>query len=144
MSRCCSSIWTAICTHNFSAVADALLCLMYDRGLTSGIHYLDDFLVLGPPGSANNLEVALETCRILGVPVAPHKLVSPTTKLTFLGIEIDTILGLLRLPADKLTRLRGMLTEWSKRRDCTKRELLSLIGSLHHTATVVKPGRIFL
>ena len=131
----------------FSAVADALLWIMYDRGLTSGIHYLDDFLVLGPPGSdecANNLEVALDTCRILGVPVAPHKLVNPTTKLTFLGIEIDTILGLLRLPADKLTRLRGMLTEWSKRRGCTKRELLSLIGSLHHAATVVKPGRIFL
>ena len=99
------------------------------------------------PGSdecENNLEEALDTCRILGVPVAPQKLVSPTTKLTFLGIEIDTVLSLLRLPADKLTRLRGMLTEWSKWWGCTKRELLSLIGSLHHAATVVKPGRIFL
>ena len=34
---------------------------MYDRGFTSGIHYLDDFLILRPPGSdecANNLSGA--------------------------------------------------------------------------------------
>ena len=30
-------------TKIFSAVADALLWIMHDRGLTSGIHYLDDF-----------------------------------------------------------------------------------------------------
>ena len=29
----------------FSAIADALLWSMYDAGLSSGIHYLDDFLL---------------------------------------------------------------------------------------------------
>ena len=51
-------------------------------------------------------------CRELGVPLASHKCEGPATRLTFLGIEIDTIRGLLRLPAEKLERLRTLLQEW--------------------------------
>lgn len=29
-----------------SAIVDAVLWIMHDRGLTSGLHYLDDFLLL--------------------------------------------------------------------------------------------------
>ena len=36
-----------------------------------------------------------------------------------------------------------MLHAW-KWRSCTKRELLSMIGTLQHASTVVKPGRTFL
>ena len=131
----------------FSAVADALLWIMFRNGITWGIHYLDDFLFCGTPDSnecARNLDVALYTCKVLGVPVAINKLEAPTTSLTFLGIEIDTVKGQLRLPADKLGRLKDMLASWVTRRSCTKRGLLSLIGYLHHAAAVVKPGRVFL
>lgn len=131
----------------FSAVADALLWVMFKNGVTSGLHYLDDFLFSGAPGSdecALSLARALETCRELGIPVAWHKLVGPSTVLTFLGIEIDTMTGQLRLPGDKLARLNEVLSVWSERRCCTKRELLSLIGTLHHAAVVVRPGRVFL
>ena len=77
------------------------------------------------------------------IPMAPHKLEGPLSELTFLGIEIDAVRGLLRLPEEKLLRLRSVLGERFTRRSCTKRELLSLIGVLHHAAWVVKPGRIF-
>ena len=131
----------------FSAVADALLWCMYTSGVTSAIHYLDDFLFFGRPDSEDcgrNLAKAVEVCTALGTPVAPHKLEGPLSVLTFLGIEIDTVQGLLRLPEEKLLRLRSVLAEWLTRRSCTKRELLSLIGVLHHAASVVKPGRIFV
>ena len=55
---------------------------MYKNGVTSGIHYLDDLLFCGAPGSgecAGNLAKALEICSELGVPVARHKLEGPTT-----------------------------------------------------------------
>ena len=78
------------------------------------------------------------------MPVAMNKLEAPTTSLTFLGIEIDTVKGQLSFPADKLGRLKDMLASWVARRSCTKRELLSLIGYLHHAAAVVKPGQVFL
>lgn len=131
----------------FTAVADAMLWVMYNRGLTSGFHYLDDFLFFGAPESReckDNLDVALSSCVALRVPVAAHKVEGPATLLTFLGIEIDTVAGVLRLPEAKLAHLRHLLSIWSSRRCGTKRDLLSLIGYLHHAASIIKPGRIFV
>ncbi len=64
--------------------------------------------------------------------------------MTFLGIELDTVAMTLRLPRDKVCRLRREIDCWSKRRCCTKRELQSLIGMLQHASCVVRPGRTFL
>lgn len=131
----------------FSAVADALTWVMQTEGIQHLLHYLDDFLFLGLPGSRQAravLEKALEVCKSLGVPVAPNKTEGPSTTLTFLGITIDTVTGELRLPEEKLVRLQQTIRFWAARRSCTKRELLSLIGQLQHAATVVRPGRTFL
>ena len=69
---------------------------------------------------------------------------APTPVITLLGIIIDTTKGELRLPEDKLQRLLQVVSEWGKRKVCTRRELESLIGVLQHAATVIKPGRSFL
>ena len=48
------------------------------------IHYLDDFFFLGPPGSVEcmkSLKLALETCAELGVPVVPHKVEGPASRV---------------------------------------------------------------
>ena len=82
-------------------------------------------------------------CSSLRIPVAPHKVEGPSSTLVFLGIEIDTASGVLRLPAEKLQRLRLSLRRLISARACTKRQLLSLVGLLHHAATVVCPGRSF-
>ena len=73
----------------------------------------------------------------------------PTTKLIFLGNEIDTEPLQLRLPQDKLERLSVLLGYWMQggpapRRSGTKRDLLSQIGILNNAAAVVRPGRTFL
>ena len=68
----------------------------------------------------------------------------PTNKYQFLGIKINSVKGELSLPRDKLLHIRATLKSWRGRKRCSYRELLSLIGALHHAATVVKPGRIFL
>ena len=35
----------------FSAVADGLMWMVHHQGFTHSLHYLDDFMLLGPPGS---------------------------------------------------------------------------------------------
>ena len=47
--------------------------------------------------------------------MAPHKRDDPTTCLIFLGIQVDTVTGELRLPEEKLHRLRTLLQEWGAR-----------------------------
>ena len=131
----------------FSAVADGLTWAMHCKGITYMLHYLDDFLFLGPPGHPmcnSTLSLAQSTCIELGFPVAPEKLEGPATVLTFLGIEIDTVAMELRLPADKLARLHNLIDHWLNKRAASKRELQSIIGHLSHAATVVRPGRTFL
>ena len=131
----------------FTAVADALEWIVRRRGVRYVDHYLDDYITFGAPRSgecAEALDTICQACADLGVPLAMDKLEGPSTRLTFLGIEVDMGEGVLRLPQDKLARLRAALGRWSDRRSCTKRELQSLIGTLQHACRVVRPGRAFL
>ena len=110
------------------------------------LHYLDDFFFCAPassPACSIALQTAIPLCHDLGFPVAPNKVEGPATSLVFLGIEIDSAKMELRLPADKLHRLRDTLLHWVDRRAATKRQLQQLLGHLHHAATVVRPGRSF-
>ncbi len=47
------------------------------------------------------MSILVTVCGRLGVPMAPYKRDDPTTFLIFLGIEIDTVAGELRRPAEK-------------------------------------------
>ena len=47
-----------------------------------------------------------------GVLVAQEKCEGPATTITYLGIEIDSLTMELRLPEDKLRRIRGELGKW--------------------------------
>ena len=131
----------------FNAIADAIEWQLKQRGVEHVSHYLDDFIVWGPPASPRcqeALDKMVEHCARLGVPLARHKTVGPTSSLTFLGITVDTEANELRLPEDKLTRLKTLLTEWGDRKACSRRELESLVGTLNHACKVVRPGRAFL
>ena len=131
----------------FTAVADGYAWGLSSQGVTDFVHYLDDFLFWSPPGSpacASALQTALRLGAELGLPAAPGKVEGPSTSLTFLGIEIDTLNQVLRLPVAKLTRLKQTLRRWQSTTNPTKRELQSLIGLLNHAAAVVRPGRSFI
>ena len=131
----------------FNALADAVEWIVREHGVSHLWHYLDDYITCGPAGSEEchfNLQLLIDVCQHLGVPLAEEKVEGPTTALVFLGILIDTVQGELRLPGEKLERLQSSVKEWSQRRRCTKRELLSIAGQLQHAATVVWPGRTFL
>lgn len=103
----------------FTAVADAFQWVMVDRRVSAVDHYLDDFITMGPVGSQEyqrNLARIMAVCGELGVPLAANKLEGPSSCMIFLGIEIDTRAGRLRLPADKLSRLKDLLAQWYPRR----------------------------
>ena len=131
----------------FTAVADFLAWALHCDGIEFLLHYLDDFLFLGPPDTNRALQarlIATDTFGRLGVPIANHKTEGPSTQLTFLGIQIDTTSSQLSLPAEKVQRLQSLLNTWGNKKACTYKELESFLGHLSHAATVIRPGRIFL
>ena len=92
------------------------------------IHYLDDFLLVGKaryPCCWHALDTFHQVCAQLGVPIAKDKTVEPTTRLTFLGIEFDTVGMTLRLPQDKLTELQRRIQETLHISKTTLRDLQS-------------------
>ena len=129
----------------FTALADAAEWMVRREGVEFII--LDDFLLMGRPGTeecAVALETLLGVFHKLGLPVAPDKLEGPTSRLVFLGFELDTVAMEVRLPGPKLRELREVIQQWQDRRSCTVKELESLIGKLGHAAQVVQPGKTFL
>ena len=131
----------------FNTVADGLEWYLRSCGIRLVTHYLDDFIVIGPPRSlecADALATLDDVCSQLGIPLVQRKQDGPTTCLTFLGIEVDTEAAELRLPQDKLERLRSLLEDRGDRKACGMRELESLVGVFNHTCKVVRSGRTFL
>ena len=57
-----------------------------------------------------SLDILMSACRELGVPIATHKCKGPSACLTFLGIEVDTQHLELRLPEEKLDRLKKVFS----------------------------------
>ena len=132
----------------FNSVAELVEWILKENYFIADLlHYLDDYLTAGPPDSPlclDNLNKAKAVCAKLGLPLHPKKCVGPSTSLVVLGIELDSVQQLARLPADKLEALVLLLESWADRQWCYKKQLQSLIGHLHHAAMVVWPGRTFI
>ena len=131
----------------FNILADLLQWIAQRQGVSHIMHYLDDSLLLGSSGSnecRTNLNTIIRCCETLGIPLALEKVEGPSTSLSFLGIVIDTKHMQLRLPHDKLLRIKEMIAAWLSKKSATKREILSLVGLLQHATKVVHCGRTFV
>ena len=135
----------------FNRLAEALAFITYHNfHVKDLLHYLDDYLLIQPSFSLSKAFTTFRTLLSvftgLGIPLAEgdDKICPPSTVLTFLGIEFDTVCGELRLPAAKLGELKLELSAWLVKSSFSKRELLSLAGLLSFAAKVVPPSRTFV
>ena len=132
----------------FNRLADAIAWIAeHNFDVVDLLHYLDDFLLVQAP-SPNALlkfKTLVAVFDMLNIPLADgeDKVCPPSTQITFLGIELDTVTWEMRLPEAKLVEIRSLLADWLGKATCTKRELLSLAGSLTFAAKVIPPGRTF-
>lgn len=128
----------------FDSVATLLeWAFMQCSGNNNILHYFVDFLFFGRPDTnecARTIKQTISMCRDL---VAPDKFERPDAKLVFLGIAIDTSNFTLSVPEEKYAVLIPLNDEWAAKRNCTKRELLSLIGVLGFVTTCVRPAVAF-
>ena len=103
---------------------------------------------LSPPGSwsvcQHNLEMSIDWYSKLGIPLHPDKQEGPSTCLTILGIEVNSLNVQARLPQDKFDRITALLEEWSPKRWCKRKEPESLIGHLRLACMVVLQGHSFM
>ena len=129
----------------FNVVADAIeWILIHYFGVENCFHYLDDFFGLPMSNTcAHSLRDMLLLCRAVQAPVKLEKVLGPSTMLPILGIQLDTAKGEVRLPVSlHWSRNYTSFTVWHKQ--CTKQQLLSLIGKLSFACKVIPARWIFL
>ena len=121
------SIWSIrSAPYLFNLVATALEWILKEQSTSPYvIHYLDDFLFAGPGNNScckHTLEMSKSVCSHLGIKIKTEKCVGPS-RITFLGIEIDTLSQTMRVPKEKLSELLIETSALSKRKKCKKREI---------------------
>ena len=111
------------------------------------VHFLDDFAFFGRAGTLEAqklLDSFHEICRELGVPLAKEKTVSPTTNITYLGLQIDSVLQQVQVPEEKRVKALSSIQKIMQSNKVTLHSIQSLTGSLNFLCRAIPPGRAFL
>jgi hypothetical protein len=80
----------------------------------------------------------------LGLQESHKKAEAPTTMITYLGVQFDSISMTMSVPPDKVTEIKAEIGLWLKKSTITKRDLQSLLGKLFWVAKVVRNARPFM
>ncbi len=130
----------------FQTLSSAVCDIMHHHFQITVIAYLDDFLVVAATKSEceYGLAMLLRVLRYLGFYINWSKVVGPSTRLVFLGVQLDTVNYTLSLPADKLRSFKTLLQDFALRKRASKHQLEVLAGKLNWASQVISGGRVFL
>ena len=80
----------------------------------------------------------------LGLEESLKKAEPPTTRITYLGVQFDSISMTMSVPPEKVTEIKAEIGLWVRKTTITMRDLQSLLGKLFWIARVVKNSRPFM
>ena len=90
----------------FQPCSDAIGYIMASQGYTRLYNYIDDLVYIGLLDEIYNAyNYLINLLQQLGLQISQEKLVSPTTSLVCLGIQVDVIEKTISIPQDKLLQI---------------------------------------
>ena len=95
-------------------LSQAVRRMLRRRGLTAVVVYLDDFFIKADSfhDCVEALNITISLLRKVGLSINWQKVIDPSTIITFLGIETDSVDMCLRLPDEKLVQVREELARF--------------------------------
>lgn len=143
----CLPMGCSVSCATFEKFANFLQWVLETRvGVGGLLHYLDDFFFAGPYGTMvcrDQMHEFGRICSEFGVPIAEDKTFGPTQVLVFLGLELDSIEMVVRIPKEKLLDLRAKLEEILGKKKVTLKVLQQLTGLLNFCLKAIPSGRAF-
>ena len=143
----CLPFGAAISCAIFQRISNAIAFLIRARTGKRNVNYLDDFLfaALLKWLCDHQMNCFLELCDLINFPVALEKTFWSTTRLTFLGLLIDTVAQMVFIPIEKIQKGRDLVNRILEResKKTTIRELQELCGFLNFLGRAIIPGHAF-
>ena len=140
------------CAH-FQKVSDAIAAIVEYKTSRKVTNYLDDYLFMAFLTFLCNreVEIFLETCEYIGMPVSPEKTVWAMTITTFLGFLIDSRNQVIGIPKEKITKAINMIEsvlQMCVEKPASKRKIMviqlqHICGFLNFLSRAIIPGRAF-
>ena len=128
----------------FQCLSDVIRSIMAQKGFAV-TNYIDD--IIGH-SVVSKSKASLNTLRALfvdlGFDISEKKVVQPATKVTCLGVDIDTVEFTVSIAPDKVREILLECESWVNRSECTKKQQLqSLLGKLLYVTKYVRISRPF-
>ena len=143
----CMPFGASISCSHFQRFSNAIAFLVEQKTKKENINYLDDYFFVDyfKVDCNNQVKVFLTVCQTINFPVSKEKTFWGTTRLSFLGLLIDTILEMIFIPIDKLERAKSLIEHMLNKpnKKTTLRELQKLTGFLNFLSKAIVPGRAF-
>ena len=123
-----------ICARTTSAVVWIL-----KQGGIKTLCYLDDFVGVASSEqqAVKDYQQAMNLLKYLGLEISTHKCVPPTTRLTWLGFEIDSLNMSIEISQQKLDETLEESKRWFSYDKVSRKQIQSLVGKLKHVAKCV-------
>ena len=112
----------------FERSSDAIRFIMKKHNHNALLNYIDDLVYIGLPSKIHQSYQFLLSL-LKDLEVSDSKLVPPSTCVTCLGIQVDTVNKTLSIPEEKLQEIKNMCKTWThKKKIVTKQQYQSLLG----------------
>ena len=131
------------CSH-FQCFSRAISYLVTYRTGKKNVRYLDDFLFMALLKAVcnNQVQVFMDICDMINLPVNLEKTYWVTNMLVFLGLLIDTVCQLVLIPTEKISRAKSMINQVLKKKSSklTINQLQKICSFLNFLGRCVVPG----
>ena len=109
------------------------------------VNYLDDFAGAETVNkAAGAYEFLGKVLSDFGLKESEEKAREPSTRMSFLGVQFDTVRSTLEVTEDRLVEIKALLEVWTRKRVMIRNELESLIGKLMFISKCVRSARVFM
>ena len=116
--------------HSLTQAVCSMMAAKY--GMCNIIAYIDDFLIVcqSSEQASETLNILISLLRRLGFWINYNKVEGPSTRLTFLGVILDSVQMTMELPQNKVNDLKTSLINALNKPKWTKRYIQHITGKL--------------
>lgn len=129
----------------YEAFSKALAHIYATKTGIKGVSYLDDALQVGVGQQTTNsyLNIFLQICREIRMPIADDKTVLATQVIVFLGLILNAKDRTIGIPEDKVTKALNQIEFFLAAKKVTVLDVQKLTGLLNFFCRAIVPGRSF-